>query len=109
MSFTAICISCSDPRYRSQGSLLAILRLVPGQPSQIQLHLPLVLRIETSLLEFHDHQTLQLAVVEEQVDVEVVPIELNASLPGIVLLIMANSCANHVAHFSVDALSAPRR
>ena len=59
-----------------------ILGLVPGQPAQIKLHLPLVLRLEAALLQVHCDQASELSVIEEQIDVEVGPIELNPLLSG---------------------------
>jgi hypothetical protein len=44
--------------------------------------LALVLRLEAALLQFNHHQAFQFAVVEQQVDIEVVAVELDAPLPS---------------------------
>jgi hypothetical protein len=54
--------------------------LVLGQPPEVEFHLALVLCPETSLLQIDGHQPLELPVVEQEVDVEVFSIELNALL-----------------------------
>ncbi len=54
----------------------------PREPAEIELHLPLVLGLERALLELDRDQAPELAVVEEQIDVEVVAVELDALLPG---------------------------
>ncbi len=55
--------------------------LMLGQPSQVQLHLAFVFRLEPSLLQFNHHQSLQSAVVKQQVYVEVIAVHLDALLP----------------------------
>ena len=61
--------------------LFASFSLVAGEPSQIQFHLPLVLGFKAALLQLDDDQALQLAVVEEEIDIEVISVELDALLP----------------------------
>ena len=46
-----------------------------------QFHLAFVFRFEGSLLQIHYNQALKFTVVEEQIDMEVVSVELNAFLP----------------------------
>ena len=58
----------------------SILALVFGQPTKVEFHLSLVLRPEVSLLQLNSYQPLELPVIEEQVDVEVFSVELNALL-----------------------------
>lgn len=50
------------------------------QPTEVKLHLTFVFRLEASLLQLHNDQTFQFAVVEKEVDVEVIPVELNTFL-----------------------------
>ena len=54
--------------------------LVFGQPTKVEFHLPLVLWPEASLLQLNSDQSLELSVIEEQVDVEVFSVELNTLL-----------------------------
>jgi hypothetical protein len=65
-----------------RGRFLVGLALVLSQPAQIELHLALVFRLETALLQFHHDQPPEFAVVEPKVDVKVVAVELDALLPG---------------------------
>lgn len=65
----------------SQRRVLASFGLKFGEPAQVQLHLACVLRLEIPLLELDHHQASQLAVVKQQIDIEIVAIELDAFLP----------------------------
>jgi hypothetical protein len=52
------------------------------EPTQIKLHLPLVCCLELADLQLHRHQPPQLAVIEQQVQVEILVVDLDAFLPG---------------------------
>ena len=56
--------------------------LVLGQPAEVQLHLPLVLWLEATLLEFERDQAPQLTILEKEVQVEVVAVDLDPFLAG---------------------------
>jgi hypothetical protein len=58
----------------------SVFALVLGQPTKVEFHLPLVLWPEASLLQLNSDQPLEFPVIEEQVDVEVFSVELNALL-----------------------------
>ena len=64
----------------AQRQIFVSLLLVAGQPTQVELHLTLVLGLEPAQLKVDGHQALELAVVEQQVDVEILIIDLDASL-----------------------------
>jgi hypothetical protein len=61
--------------------VLVGLPLVLVQPAQVQLHLPLVARIEAAELQLHGDERAQPAVEEEQVEVVVVRADRHALLP----------------------------
>ena len=50
------------------------------QPVQIQLHLALIPGLEAADLEFHRHQTPELSMEKEQVEIEIVPVDGHALL-----------------------------
>ena len=54
--------------------------LMPLQPAQVQLHLPLVRRLEVAELQVDRHQPLQLPVIEEQVEVVIPGVDLHPLL-----------------------------
>lgn len=64
----------------SKWLVFSFFTLVFGQPTKVQFHLPLVLWPEASLLQLYSDQPLELPIVEEQVDIEVISVELNALL-----------------------------
>lgn len=61
---------------------LARLKLMPGEPPEVELHLPFVLGAEVTELQVDRDEPSELPVVEEQVDVEVVVVDLHPLLPG---------------------------
>ena len=56
---------------QADGRLLASPALILVQPAQVELHLALVGSIEAAQLQLQGHQAAQAAVIEEQVEVEV--------------------------------------
>ena len=65
---------------QANGWLLAGLALMLVEPSQVELHLPLVLDLEAAELELDGHQAAQAAVKEEQVKIKVFTIDDHALL-----------------------------
>src|SRR5262249_19187192 len=65
----------------ADGGLLLWLRIVPCEPTQVELHLPLVGRLEIPELELNRDEAPQPAMVEEQVDIVVVSVNGDALLP----------------------------
>lgn len=55
--------------------VLAFLPLMAVQPTQIELHLPGVGRLQIADLKFDDHQPPQASMVEEQIEIVIVPVE----------------------------------
>jgi hypothetical protein len=65
---------------RPDGGLFTRLAFVLVQPFQVQLHLAFVRGFETAQLEFNGHQAAKAAVVEQQIQVEVVTVNDHALL-----------------------------
>lgn len=65
---------------QAEGRLLAGLLFVFLQPAQVQLHLALVRCLELADLQVNDDEPAESAVVEEQVDIEVVSVDDNPFL-----------------------------
>ena len=61
---------------------LALFPLELCQPPEVELHLAFVFGPKLPELQIDSDQTLQLAVIKEQVDIEVIPVELEALLAG---------------------------
>jgi hypothetical protein len=55
-------------------------RLVTLEPTQVQFHLAFKFRFELTDLQVDHHQAFELAIVEQEVDVKIVIIDLNAFL-----------------------------
>jgi hypothetical protein len=70
----------TSAKYDSKWLFFSFFTLVFGQPTKVEFHLPLVLWPEASLLQLYSDQSLELPIVEEQVDIEVFSVELNALL-----------------------------
>ena len=78
---------CSSPlsgarENKPDRRLLPRLHLVLLQPSKIELHLTLVRGLESFELEFDHDESTELSVVEEEVNVEVLPIDHQPLLPS---------------------------
>ena len=81
--FFSICsVFLPAQRMITQRRFLARFCFIPCEPAQIELPLAIVFRFEGSLLELYYNQTLEFAVIEEQINIEIVSVELNPFLAG---------------------------
>ena len=67
----------------AEGGFFAGLLLVLGEPTEIQFHLALILCLEVAELEVDGDEAFQATMVEEEIEVEVVGIDLDAELAGL--------------------------
>jgi hypothetical protein len=65
---------------RPSGRTSSAFSFVLNKPAEVELHLALVVRAEGALLQLDHYQSLQLSVVEQEVDVEVLSVNLDALL-----------------------------
>ena len=66
----------------SKGRLFLRLLLVFGEPAEVKFHLAFVFCLEVAELEVDGNETPEAAVIEEEIEVEVVRIDLDAFLAG---------------------------
>lgn len=63
------------------GRLLARSAVVFIEPAQVQLHLPLVCRLKRFQLQLYRHQSAQVPVIKQQVEVKIIRSDRDALLP----------------------------